>query len=184
MRRSVLVATFVVITLAACNTEKRHLLARIAELERQQTAQNQRTERRRNTVLDLERRLDTINGELTQYNSDVHAYVFRHRTAAACIRATNITLGGDDDSGPIAGAAGWGTLLCTVALLDRRFAQEVTETATRLEEAGRRRRELKDKITGVQRTIDIEQSRLRDDESELDRVASEIAEVRYQLSLQ
>lgn len=184
MRRGVLIATFVVITLVACNTEKRRLLARVGELERQQTIQKERTERRRDVLLDLEQQLASVNSELTQQNNNARAYLMQHRTAAACIRAANITFSDDADSSPAAGAAGWGTVLCTVALLDQGFAREVTEAANRIEEAGQRRRELKTRITGVERAIEVERSRIRDDESALDRLDMELADVRHQLSLQ
>lgn len=185
MRRTVVVATLVIIALAACNTEKRRLMARIAEIERQESGLRQRMEERRRAVLDAERRLDAANSELTEHNSEVHRYIVQHGTAAACIRAANITLGDENEySSQIASAARWGSILCAVAVLNSRFALEVTQVANRIDEADRRAREMKRRMAEIQRTVDAEQSHLRNDESMLDGVASELADLRYQLSLQ
>lgn len=184
MRRVVFVAMLVVLALTACDTEKRRLQARIADLERQQAALTQRIENRRNGLRETERRLDEVRTELTEHNTGVHAFILQHRGAATCIRAASITLGEDNEySAQLAGIARFGTIVCAIAVLNPQFSQEVADVANRLEEADRRARELKDQAADIERTLDADRSRIREAVSALDRIGSELGGVRYQLSL-
>ncbi|MGZ8779172.1 MAG: hypothetical protein ACXW31_04555, partial [Thermoanaerobaculia bacterium] len=97
MRRIVLVATLAVLALTACDSEKRRLQTRIADLERQHAALVQRVEDRRHALRETERRLDEVRAELTEHNTGVHAFIHQHRAASTCVRAANITLGEDNE---------------------------------------------------------------------------------------
>lgn len=184
VRRIVLTAALVVLALAACDLEKRRLQKRIADLERQHADLTQRIEDQRNALRETERRLDDIRAELTEHNTAVHAFIHQHRAASTCVRAANITLGeGSEYSAQLAGVARFGTIVCAIAVLNPRFSQEVTEVADHLAEADRRARELKGQASEIERTLDGERARMREDESARDGLESEIADLRHQLVL-
>jgi predicted nucleic acid-binding Zn-ribbon protein len=184
VRRIVLTATLLALVLTACDTEKRRLQARIADLERQHAVLTQRVESRRNALRETEHRLDEIRAALAEHNTDVHAFIAQHHAAATCIRAASITLGEDNEySAQLAGVARFGAIVCAIAVLNPRFSQEVTDVATRLEEADRRARDLKDQTADIERTLDAYRSRIREDETALDPIASDLADGRHQLSL-
>jgi peptidoglycan hydrolase CwlO-like protein len=169
--------------LTACNAEEKRIQGEIKQLQRQSAILGRRIDYRKGAVRTSENRLGTMNTELTALNSDVHALIFQHRMAVTCLRAASITFGDDNQySQQIAGAAGWGTILCTIALLDPKFAQEVTTVANRLTAADLRAKDLKQQIAEVRKDLDAETARVRDDEAARDQLTSEIADLQYQLA--
>lgn len=185
MRSRACLVAFCVAVLCACNGEKRRLMAHLEELEQQRAALALRIDNRKSAIRSTERRIDALNADLAEHNSQVHAFIFQHKAATACIRAATIALAADNEySQQIAGAARWGAALCAVGLLNPRFAQEVTDVADKLTRDDARARNLKEQIAGLLRTIDAERSDLHTDESALEKIASEMADVRYRLSSQ
>lgn len=184
VRRIALTAILLALALTACDTEKRRLQTRIAGLEQQQADLAQRLADRRRAVRESERRLDEVRGQLTEHNTGVHAFIHQHRAASTCVRAANITLGEDSEySAQLAGVARFGTIVCAIAVLNPRFSQEVTEVADHLAQADRRARELKSQASEIERTLDDDRTRIREDEAALDSMASEIADLNHQLAL-
>jgi len=168
--------------LLGCNGEKRRLQQRLAALEQQHTTLSQRLEARRNTIRDSTQRIDTLNAELTAYNTSIHTFIGGHRVAAECIRASRSTWGDNNSfSHDISTATRFGTALCSVALLNREFAQEVARVADKLGEADAHVRDLQAQIVAAQRAIDTDRAEVERGEAEVDRVAADIAGVQQQL---
>lgn len=184
MRRAAAAATLALcccIALAGC--EKRRLLARIGELEANEAAVRARMTERREALLRAEEERDEASADLAQHNTEMHAYLLQHKLAAACLRAASMSVADDTEySSQLAGMARWGAAFCGVAMLSQQFANEVTEVATKLGEADRRARELKQRIARIERSIDAERTRIRDDERDMDAIASELATLRHRLA--
>jgi len=168
--------------LVACNGEKRRLQQRLAELEQQHATLSQRLKVRRNTIRDSAQRIDTLNAELTAYNTSVHTFIDGHRVAAECIRASRSTWGDNNAfSHDVSTATRFGTALCAVALLNREFAQEVAHVADKLGEADAHVHDLQAQIATAERAIDTDRADVERGEAEVDRVAADIAAVQQQL---
>lgn len=183
-RRTVILA-LALLTVGACNAEKRRLVARRAELERQQSAIEQRVDTYREVIRDAQQRLDTLNATLAEHNGTTRAYIVQNQTAAACIRAAAITFGNDSESREQVGAiAGLGTALCTVALLNQRFAAHVADVANAITQADQRARDMKSEIDEVRRTIGTDEERLRRAQEELAHIEHDLDDVRGQLTSQ
>ena len=182
MMRRTFVWALALITIAACNGEKRRLLVRRTELEQQRSAIEKRIETYRQAMRDAQLRLDTLNTTLVEHNGTTRAYIVQNQTAAACIRAAAITLGDDSEYRAQVGAiAQLGTMLCTVALLNQRFAAHVAEVAGVITQAEKRAHDLKGEIKEIRLTMDADQERVRRAQAELEQIENDLDDVRGQL---
>lgn len=182
VRSKFVAVPLIVIALFSCNGEKRRLTAEIETMEHRRASLQRRLDERRSDLRESEDQLHALQRELTAHNTEIPEFIVQHRLAATCLRAAQITLGDHNEySQQLARAAGWGTVLCTVALLDQRFAREVTMVANRVNTADARARDLKEQIQRAQQAVDGQQARVRDDEAALDQVSADIGDLEYRL---
>jgi septal ring factor EnvC (AmiA/AmiB activator) len=183
MCRAACLTSLLVLALAACNGEKRRLMDRLAQLEQQHAAVARKMDQRRNAIAGAERRLATLNADLTAHNTEVHAFLAGHTIALACIRASRSSWGSDSAfEADISATARFGTVLCGVALLNDEFAREVAHVTDRLRQADARVKELKEQMAAARRTIENERAERRRDEDAGDAIAAEMTGIRRQLS--
>jgi hypothetical protein len=185
VRRTFCIAAIAIVAAAGCNQEKRRLLERQVELERQRTGMERRIVVHQDALHETERRLEELRARLAEHNANTQSYIVQHQTAVACIRAAALTLGDDNEYRAQVGAmARLGTMMCTVGLLSQRFASEVTQVAISITQADKTARELKVEISSMDRTLASERSRVEDEEKERDRIDDGLADVRQRLSMQ
>lgn len=166
----------------ACNGEKRRLQEQLAVLQQRQTTLSQRLTNRKTTMREAQHQFDTLNADLTAYDTDVHKFISNHRIAAECIRASRSTWGENNAfSNEVSTLTTVGAALCGVALLDHGFAQEVAHVTDKLGDADTRVKALKEQIAAAQRTVDADRSEVQKNEAAIDRIAAEIADVQVRL---
>jgi septal ring factor EnvC (AmiA/AmiB activator) len=183
MRRRVFFAAVSLAALVACNAEKRRLTERLAALEQQHAIVSQRLAQRRGAIDETERRISTLNADLTAHNTEVHAFIGNHKLAAACIKASRTSWGSENAFGDeVSATSRISAALCGVALLNGEFAREVAYVADKLRAADARVKELKEQMAAAQRTIDTERAELRGDQDAADVLAAEMAGIRGQIS--
>ncbi len=178
--------TACIVALAAlvvgCDSETKRSQARLAALERQRTDLAERLTVRQNAMREAQQRLDSLNGGLATYNTEVHRFIENHRMAAECIRAARSTWGdGNAFSGEVSNLTRAGAAICAVALLNSSFAREVASVTDKLHEADVHVQNVKAEITAAQRALDAKRSELEGNEAAIDRIDVEIADVRRQL---
>jgi len=167
---------------AACNGEKHRLEEQLAVLQRRHTAATQKITEHTNAMRQSEHQLDALNAELTAYNTDLHNVLANHRIAAECIRASRSTWSENNTlSNDASTLTKVGTALCGVGLLSSEFSREVAFVTNKLNEAETHAKSLKEQIIAAQRAVESERSEVQRNETELDQVAAEIAEVQRRL---
>ena len=165
-----------------CNCEKRRRQERLTFLQQQHGTIAQRINERRERMRDAEHRLDTLNADLAAYNTDVHNYLFSHRVTAECIRASRSTWADNNVfSRDVSQLTKFGAAICTVALLNAEFAQEVTQVTGKLAEADAHVKSLQREIAAARRAVDAERSEVERNEAELDPIAAEISDLQRKL---
>lgn len=170
------------ILLLACSCKSKRLQEQLTVLEQERASLTQRLEQHRNTLRDAGQRLDTLNSELTTYNTDIRSYVTAHRIAAECIRATRSTWGDNSTfSHEVSAMTRLGSALCSVGLLNAQFAQEVTRVADKLGEADAHVRQLKEQIATGERELAAERAEVAKSESAVGDIAVEISDVQRQM---
>jgi hypothetical protein len=158
-------------------------MERLAALEQQHVIASERLPARSNVIADAQRRLDTLNTDLTTHNTEVHAFIEHHKVAAACIRASRASWSNENAfSTEVSLPSRVGAALCGVALLNGDFAGEVRFVTEKLSEADARVKDLKAQMDAARRTIDNEGVELQRDQNTADGIAAEIAGIRQQLS--
>ncbi|HYC60680.1 MAG TPA: hypothetical protein VEK79_14035 [Thermoanaerobaculia bacterium] len=167
---------------AACNGERRRLEEQLTVLQQRHALASRNITEHTKAMRRSEHQLDTLNAELTAYNTDVHHLLANHRAAAECIRTGRGAWGASNTfSNDASALTKVGIALCGVALLSREFAQEVAFVTKKLDEAETRVQSLKQQITAEQRAVESERSEVMRNETELDQVAMEIADIQRRL---
>jgi predicted nucleic acid-binding Zn-ribbon protein len=170
------------VVLVACNSEKKRLQAQLTVLDQEQASLSQRLEQRRSAMRDTTQRLEALHSELTTYNTETLSYIAAHRISAACIRASRSTWGENNAfSHEVSTATRFGTALCSVALLNAQFAQEVAGVAESLGRADAHVRELKQQIGEAERTLAADRTEVEKSEAAVNEIAAEIVDVQRQM---
>jgi chromosome segregation ATPase len=181
MRRPLRFVALCVILLAF-GCERRKLQERLTVLEQKHTSLTQRLDQHKNTLRDATQRLDALNSELTTHNTDIRSFVAAHRIAAECIRASRSTWGDNNTfSYDVSATTRLGSALCSVALLNAQFAQEVTRVADKLGEADARVRQLKEQIAAGEKELAVERAEVAKSEAAVGDIAAEIVDVQRQM---
>jgi len=171
-----------VFLLVCASCERPRLQQQLDLLEQERTSLAQRVEQRRNSLRDSTERLAALNSELTAYNTDIYSYISAHRIAAECIRASRSTWGENNTfSHEVSATTRFGTVLCSVALLNAKFSQEVARVADKLGEADAHARMLKDQIATAERAVAADRGEMEKSETAVGEIAAEIADVQRQL---
>jgi DNA repair exonuclease SbcCD ATPase subunit len=185
MRQRVWIVTLLVVGLAACKTEKRQLMERVPALEQQYQDASRRLTARRNALTASEDRIRSLRVDLALHNTESQNYLQQHQIAAACIKVSRMSWGGDGEtSGEVPEGAKVGGALCNVALLNNMFAQEVASVTHHLAESERQARDLKEQIAAEERALAAQRSEIKVDEDAVDRASADLASVQQRLSLQ
>jgi predicted nucleic acid-binding Zn-ribbon protein len=170
------------VILLAFGCERRKLQERLTVLEQERASLTQRLDQHKNSLRDATLRVDTLNSELTTYNTDIHSFVAAHRIAAECIRASRSTWGDNSTfSHDVSATTRLGSALCSVGLLNAQFAQEVTRVAEKLGEADAHVRQLKEQIAAGERELAAERAEVAKSEAVVGDIAAEIVDVQRQL---
>jgi len=173
-------ALFIVLIAGGCKS--RRLQEQLTVLEQERTSLTQRLDQHKNSLRDATVRVDTLNSELTTYNTDIHSFVEAHRIAAECIRASRSTWGDNSTfSHDVAPTTRLGSALCRLGLLNAQFAQEVTRVAGKLSEADAHVRQLKEQIAAGERELAAERAEVAKSEAAVGDIAVEIADVQRQM---
>jgi chromosome segregation ATPase len=181
MRTSVRFVAFCAVLLA-CNGERHRLREQLAVLEQERASLSQRLDQHRNTLRDATRQLDALSSTLTTYNTDMRAFIAAHRIAAECIRASRSTWGENSTfSHDVSATTRLGSALCSVALLNSQFAQEVARVADKLGEADAHVRQLKEQIAAGERELAAERAAVAKSEAAVGDIAAEIVDVQRQM---
>jgi len=181
MRAPLCFAVLCVVLLAG-SCKSRKLQEQLTVLEQERASLTQRLDQHKNGLREATLRVDTLNSELTTYNTDIHSFVAAHRIAAECIRASRSTWGDNSTFSHDASATTrLGSALCSVALLNAQFAQEVTRVADKLGEADAHVRQLKDQIAAAERELAAERAEVAKSEAAVGDIAVEIADVQRQM---
>jgi len=131
---------------------------------------------------EAQQRVDSLNGNLATHDTEVHQFLENHRLAAECIRVGRSAWGeGSSLSRQGSGLTKAGAAICTVGLLSSTFAQEVANVAEMLRDADVRVQNLNAEIAVAQRAVDAKRAELEGNESAIDRIEVEIADIRRQL---
>ena len=182
MRAHARCVTFAILLLACAGCERRRLEKQADVLEQERTSLAQRAEQRRNSLRDSTDRLAALNSELTAYNTAMSSYISAHRIAAECIRASRSTWGENNAfSHEVSATTRFGTVLCSVALLNTKFSEEVSRVADKLGEADAHVRTLKDQIAVAERAVSSDRGEVERSETAVKEVAAEIADVQRQM---
>jgi DNA repair exonuclease SbcCD ATPase subunit len=183
MRIRACLLTLLVLILPACNTERRRLTERLPHLEQEYKDASRRLTARRAALAASEDRIRSLRVDLALQNTETQNYLQQHQIAAACIKADRMNWGGEGQrSGDAARGAKLGGALCSVALLNNFFAQEVAGVTQHLGESEGHARELKERIAGEERALESQRGEIRADEDSVDRASADLAAVQQQLS--
>lgn len=170
------------LALLACACGRRRLQDQLTALDGKRASLVQVADERRNALRDATQNLDTRNSELSRYNDNVRSFILAHRIAAACIHASRSTWGENNAfSHDVSTATRFGTALCSVALLNAQFAQEVTRVADQLSEADAHVRQLKEQIAAAENEVASGRDQLERSEASLREIGAEIADVQQQM---
>ena len=170
------------VVLLSCNGEKHKLQEQLTVLEQERTSLSQRLDQRKSTMHDTTHRLEGLNSELTTYNTEVLSFIAAHRIAAECIRASRSTWDRNNAfSHDVSTATRFGTVLCSVALLNAQFSQEVGRVADKLGEADEHVRTLKEQIAEAERALVADRAEVEKSQEAVGEVAAEIVDVQRQL---
>ena len=180
--RCAVVLAILSIALFACNGQQRRLQGKADLLEQERASLTQRVDERQTAVRDTSDKLDTLNRELATYGTNVQSFITAHRIAASCIRAARSTWGENNAfSHDVATTTRVGAALCSVALLNKQFAEEVGHVADQLGEADAHVRTLKGQIAAAERELAAHRSELEKSEAAVRQLGAEIADVRQQM---
>jgi predicted nucleic acid-binding Zn-ribbon protein len=170
------------VVLLACNSETRRLQEQLTVLDQKRVSLSQRLEQRRSTMRDTTHRLEALHSDLTTYNTETLSFIAAHRISAECIRASRSTWGENNAfSHDVSTATRFGTVLCSVALLNAQFAQEVARVAERLGEADAHVRDLKQQIAAAESALTTDRAEVEKSEAAVGEIAAEIADVQRQM---
>lgn len=183
MNRPLTLIVAAALAILSCSREKERLQGQLGVLEQERAALIQRIDQRKSAVQESSRRIEALKSELTAYADGLESFMAGHRIAIECIRASRSTWG---DSNPafshaVAPTTRMGAALCSVALLNQRFAAEVAEVTDRIAEGEKRKRELKEQIAAAERALDADRAEVQKSENAVDAIALEIADVQQQM---
>jgi chromosome segregation ATPase len=170
------------IALVACDGEQRRLQEKRDLLEQERDSLTQRVEERQTVVRETSDKVDSLNHDLATYNANMQSFITGHRVAASCIRTSRSTWGENNAfSHDVAMTTRLGAALCSVALLNKQFADEVTHVADQLGEADAHLRTLKEQIAVAQKELATNRAELEKSEAAVRELGAEIADVRQQM---
>lgn len=171
--------------LAACEGEKSRSI-RLAIEDRQQQKQlvSQRLVGLEEKISSLEVQRDRLLEDLKTYNNSVEAYMMDHKLAIICMAALNVSLAEDNEySEEVKNLAEGATIVCAAGvLLDSDFRKEIMIVFDKLIQADKHAKDLRSQIASIQSKIDKEKTAAAGEQSEFDRLRSEIQGLQTQLS--
>ncbi|MBV9494659.1 MAG: hypothetical protein JOZ54_10470 [Acidobacteria bacterium] len=171
------VAALLAASLLACGEgeEKRRQQEQLSLLEAQSATVARRLATQTRALSDARDRLLGLRSELALHNTETLQYIQAHQVSVSCLRNVDAAFGRRNVYA--AQASEWSksfAVVCSVGLLNRTFADQVSASAQYLQQADRRANSLKDQIATLEKSVENLRQDVRRSQDAVDRITTQL----------